>query len=141
MDVRIATLNIFGYPSSFLGNKRDAGDRAKVGELIRRLDSDVIVFEEIVDLADLNQLLSGLVPGRQYRLKDAAGNWIASAAEGDGMKAVLAFDSTKLDLLEAGKAMKAGQSAAPAGMRDPIAARLRPAGGGKPLTVVGVHLK
>ncbi len=141
MDVRIATLNIFGYPSSFLGNERDDKDRAMIGELIKLLDADIIVFEEIVDIADLAHLLSGFVPGRQYRLKDDAGNWIASAVGGNGMKAVLAFDNTRLELLEAGKAMKAGQPTAPSGMRDPIAVRVRPVGGSQSLTVIGVHLK
>jgi hypothetical protein len=141
MDVRIATLNIFGYPASFLGNTRDAGDRAKVGELIKRLDSDIIVFQEIVDLDDLERLLSGLVHAREYRLKDAAGRWIASGGGGTGMKVVLAFDRKRLELLEAGKAMKAGQPTATGGMRDPVAARLRPVGGVESLTVVGVHLK
>lgn len=140
MDVRIATLNIFGYPSSFLGNSRNAQDHAMIGELIKRLDADVIVFQEIIDLEELERLLSGLVPGREYRLKDDAEHWIASAVGGNGMKVVMAFDRNRLKPLEAGKAKKAGPGAT-GGKRDCVAARLSPAGGGKSLTVIGVHFK
>jgi endonuclease/exonuclease/phosphatase family metal-dependent hydrolase len=143
MEVRIATFNIFWFPSSsFIGNSRSVQDREKLREVIKRLDADILVFQEILELADLEALLSNLIPARSYSLRDQAGHWAASGlGQAHGMKVPLAFDSNKLELLEVGSALLAGQAPAPMGRRDPVAARLRPLGGGPPLTVIGVHLK
>ena len=143
MEVRIATFNIFWFPSSpFIGNSRSVEDLEKLREVIKRLDADILVFQEILDIVSLENLLSGLIPARSYRLRDQAGQWAASGLEQtQGMKVPLAFDSNKLELLEVGSARLAGQPPAPMGRRDPVAARLRPLGGGPPLTVIGVHLK
>jgi endonuclease/exonuclease/phosphatase family metal-dependent hydrolase len=143
MEVRIATFNIFWFPSSsFIGNRRSEEDREKIREVIKRLDADILVFQEILDLEALEGLLSGLIPGRSYCLRDQAGHWAASTiGQKQGMKVPLAFDSNKLELLEVGSALTAAQPPAPKGRRDPVAARLRPLGGGPPLTVIGVHLK
>ncbi|HEY0380277.1 MAG TPA: hypothetical protein VGC87_25410 [Pyrinomonadaceae bacterium] len=143
MEVRIATFNIFWFPSSsFIGNSRSAEDLEMLREVIKRLDADVLVFEEILDLEKLEGLLSDLIPGRSYSLRDKDEQWSASTLEQQhGMKVPLAFDSNKLELLEVGSARLAGQAPTPTGRRDPVAARLRPLGGGPPLTVIGVHLK
>ncbi len=143
MKVRIASFNIYWFPSSsFIGNHRSQEDLDKLREVIRRLDADVIVFQEIVDLAALEGLLSGLTPNREYQLRDAAGNWIASGAAKKGdQKVSLVFDSRTLELLEGGTALRAGDPPASKGRRDPVAARLRPRGGGPAFTVIGVHLK
>src|SRR5215204_4450807 len=142
MDVRIATMNIFWYPSStFIGNSRDDEDQAKIREVIKRLDADVLVFQEILDLNALAGLLTGVIPGRQYSLWDRNGQWSASGAGHAGMKVALAYDSNKLELFEAGSALMAGQEPAGNGLRDPFAARLGRPGVGPSLTVIGVHLK
>nr|AIB07915.1 EXOMEG1 [uncultured organism] len=142
MEVRIATFNIFWFPSStFIGNSRSVEDLDKLREVIKRLDADILVFQEILDLQALENLLS-LIPDRSYSLRDQDGNWAASGAEKpNDLKVPIAFDSNKLELLEAGRALLAGQSPASWGRRDPVAARFRPIGGGTPLTVIGVHLK
>ncbi len=142
MELRIATFNIYWYPSSsFVGNRRSEADRGKIREVIRRLDADVLVFQEILDLADLEDLLSHLIPTRSYRLRDTAGRWTASGADQqDGMKVVVAFDGNRLELVEAGTARMPDAAPASKGRRDPVAARLR-VPGGTPFTVIGVHLK
>jgi endonuclease/exonuclease/phosphatase family metal-dependent hydrolase len=141
MEVRIATFNIYWFPSStFTGNQRDGKDFEQIREVIRRLDSDVIVFEEILDLVTLEQLLENVIPGRSYSLKDQAGRWAASGT-GKGLKVALAFDSNKLEALDVGNARLAGVDAAAGGLRDPVAARLRPRGGGPSFMVIGVHFK
>jgi hypothetical protein len=102
MEVRIATFNIFWFASStFIGNRRSGEDLEKLQEVIKRLDADILVFQEIVELEKLEDLLSDLIPGRSYSLRDQAGHW-ATSGTGDGLKVVLAFDSTKLELLEVG---------------------------------------
>jgi len=141
MEVRIATFNIFWFPSStFIGNQRTSGDLKNIREVIKRLDSDILVFEEILDLGTLEQLLANVIPGRSYSLKDQAGHWAASAT-GDGLKVALAFDSNKLELLEVGNARLAGEPPATQGRRDPVAARLKPRDGAPSFMVIGVHLK
>lgn len=142
MEVRIATFNIFWFPSSlFIGNRRSSDDREKIREVIRRLDADVLIFQEILALEALEELLSDVVPSRSYRMRDDAGKWAASGIEKDDMKVPLAFDSSKLELLEAGSVRRPGDPAAAWGRREPVAARLQPVGGGPIFTVIGVHLK
>jgi hypothetical protein len=84
MDVRIATFNIYWFPSSsFIGNRRSQIDQGIIREVIRRLDADIIIFifQEILDLTALEELLSAFAPARSYRLRDETGRWIASGAE------------------------------------------------------------
>lgn len=141
MEVRIATFNIFWFPSStFIGNQRSSEDLPKIREVIKRLDSDILVFEEILDLVTLEQLLANVIPGRSYSLRDQAGHWAASST-GDDLKVALAFDSKKLERLDVGNARLAGELPAPHRIRDPVAARLRPLGGGPSFMVIGVHFK
>jgi len=142
MKVRIATCNIFWFPSSgYIGNSRSSTDLDKVREVIARLDADIIVFQEIRDLQALNDLLSA-IPNRSYKMRDKNNNWAASTLHQPGnIKVPVAFDSNKLELLEVGNALVAGEDLSEFGMRDPVAARLRPVGGGPTLTVIGVHLK
>ena len=142
MEVRIATFNIYWFPSStFIGNQRSEEDLRKIREVIRRLDSDILVFEEILDLQALEHLLANVIPERSYSLKDPDGHWAASATTGNGMKVALAFDRNRLEILDVGAARLAGQPAATHGKRDPVAARLRPRGGGPSFMVIGVHFK
>lgn len=140
MEVRIATFNIFWFASStFIGNQRSPADLSKLQEVIKRLDADIIVFEEILDLPILEDLVTG-VPDRSYSLRDQGDRWISSST-GSGLKVALAFDSDKLQLIEAGTARNPGEAPASHGKRDAIAVRVRPRDGGSPLTVIGVHLK
>lgn len=143
MEIRIATFNIYWFPSSsFAGNRRTSGDLGKLREVIKRLDSDVLVFQEILDLESLEDLLSGVIQGRTYSLRDQAGGWAASGVgQEGGMKVPVAFDSSRLQLLEAGSARNAEDPPPSKGRRDPVAARLKPLDGGVPFTVIGVHLK
>ena len=142
MEVRIATFNIYWFPSStYIGNRRSGEDLKKIREVIRRLDSDVLVFEEILDLEALDQLLDGVIQGRSYSLKNQAGQWAASAVTGDDLKVALAFDSNKLELLDVGNARLAGEPPATQGRRDPVAARLKPRDDGPSFMVIGVHFK
>ena len=141
MEVRIATFNIYWFPSStFIGNQRSAQDREKIREVIRRLDADIIVFQEILDLEVLEEMLSNVMPGRSYSLRDQDGQWTSSSI-GNGLKVPLAFDSLKLELLEVGSARNPGEPPANMGRRDAVAARLRLRGGEQTFTVIGVHLK
>ena len=140
MEVRIATLNIFFFPEGFVSNKRTNADLEMIRDVIRRLDSDIIVFQEINDLEKLEQLMVNVIPGRTYSLRDQAGHWAASNI-GPDMKIPLAFDSNKLELLEVGSARNADDPPASKSMRDSVAARFRPRGGVTSFTVVGVHLK
>ena len=142
MEVRIATFNIYWFPSStFIGNQRSEEDLRKIQEVIRRLDSDILVFEEILDLQALEHLIADVMPERTYSLKDQDGHWAASATTGNGMKVALAFDRNKLEVLDVGAARLAGQPPATQGKRDPVVARLRPLGGGPSFMVIGVHFK
>ena len=141
MEVRIATFNIFWFASStFIGNRRSPEDLRKLREVINRLDADIIVFQEILDLPVLENLLGDLIPGRSYSLRDQDEHWISSST-GSGLKVALAFDSGRLELVEAGTARNPGEPPASHGKRDSVAVRVRPRGGGSPLTVIGVHLK
>jgi hypothetical protein len=141
MEVRIATFNIYWFPSStFIGNQRSSEDLGNIREVIKRLDSDILVFEEILDLGTLEQLLANVIPGRSYSLKDQAGHWAASSI-GDDLKVALAFDSNSLEPLDIGNARLADELPALQGRRDPVAARLRPRGDGPSFMLIGVHFK
>ena len=141
MEVRLATFNIYWFPSStFAGNQRSAQDFEKIREVIKRLDSDILVFEEILDLETLEGLMANVIPSRTYSLRNQAGQWAASGT-GPGMKVPLAFDSEKLELIEVGSARNPGDPHPTQSKRDPVAARFRPRGGGPTFTVIGVHLK
>src|SRR5687768_3955848 len=118
MKVRIATCNIFWFPSSdFIGNSRSAADLDKVRKIIERLDADIIVFQEIGDLQALENLLSA-IPNHSYRMRDKNGNWASSTLhQPKSIKVPLAFDSNKLELLEVGSALVVGESLSDFGMR------------------------
>lgn len=140
MEVRIATLNIYFFPEGFVGNKRSSADMEMIRGVIRRLDSDIIVFQEINDLESLEQLMVNVIPGRTYSMRDQAGHWAASNI-GPDMKVPLAFDTNKLELLDVGSARNADDPPANRARRDAVAGRFRPREGGPSFTVVGVHLK
>ena len=140
MEVRIATLNIFFFPEGFVGNKRSNADMEMIRDVIRRLDSDIIVFQEIYDLGKLEQLMANVIPGRTYSMRDQAGHWAASNI-GPDMKVPLAFDTNKLELLEVGSARNADDPPADMSRRDAVAGRFKRRDGQSSFTVVGVHLK
>ena len=141
LPVRVATFNLawFGTPET-ARIRRDAADEAMIVRALTALDADAIVFEEIVNLPLLEALVAR-VPGRRYRVRDDEGRWLTTGrmrrAVSHIQKLVLALDADRASLVDFGAPLSARTFPGP---RLPLVARVR-ARIGRPLTLVGVHLK
>ena len=138
--MRVATFNVFWFGTEKPDIiTRDDNDHARIRDVVHRLDADVIVFQEIIDAQALWREVLRLVPGRDYRTLDGAGQLVASATDG-AMKVVVAYDAAKLALVEHARVAVPPSLGASYKIRPAVAAVVQPVAGGEALTVVGVHL-
>ena len=138
--LKLATFNIY-----WLGNDRfsqmsgletrDQADWLSIARVISRVNADVIVFEEIVSLDELQRVLdiTRELVGRQYGFHDQQGNVLGTGKASD-QKVVIAYDLEKFDLTAA-SAINGGQGRLPYGVR------LRRKNQAGEFLVIGVHFK
>jgi endonuclease/exonuclease/phosphatase family metal-dependent hydrolase len=136
--MKLATFNIY-----WLGNDemivRTQEDRSLIARVIAKLDADVIVFEEIVDPQELQEIinLASSLTSRSYRLHDNDNRLLCDNNQ-LGMtgfqKVFVTYDAKQYDLLAASP-IAGGVS------RRPFGIRVRRKADGEQLLVVGLHLK
>lgn len=134
--MRLATWNLYWLGSSARPPRTEA-ELARIADVLRGLDADVLVLQEIVDLGVLRGLFARVEAqgGRGYATDDAQGEPLASAeASSPEPKIVLAYDRPRLVVV-------AHTRIGHAKGRRPVAARLRAVQGGARCLVVGVHLQ
>ncbi|HEX8847416.1 MAG TPA: hypothetical protein VF791_22420 [Pyrinomonadaceae bacterium] len=143
--MKLATFNIY-----WLGNdrflemskksglnlkERDDNDWLSIAQVISKLDADVIVFEEIVSLDELQKVLK-LANGftsRNYQTYDKEGQLLGTGKAAD-QKVVLAYDEKQYELVAASPIF-GGEGRLPFGLR------VRSVNDGGQILVVGVHFK
>lgn len=139
--IKLASFNIYGFPESFLGNRRDDADLQRIARVLASLDADALVFQEIISLKHLETLTESIA-GHDYQLRKRPGwAWLTSGStksKSKEMKVVGAFDANVLELVAAAALRN------PEGyprQRDPYAMHLRVLATGWEFTLVGVHMK
>jgi endonuclease/exonuclease/phosphatase family metal-dependent hydrolase len=138
--MKLATFNV-----CWLGNERfakmtglkdrDEDDWLSIARVIAKLDADIIVFQEIVNLAELQNILT-LVQGfnsRQYQMFDHDKRMLGTGSSKD-QKVLIAYDQQKYKLVAASPIFGCKG-------RVPFAVRLRSVFDGKEILIVGVHFK
>jgi endonuclease/exonuclease/phosphatase family metal-dependent hydrolase len=138
--LKLATFNIY-----WLGNDRFASmsgleprvedDWLSIARVVSKVDADVVVFEEIVSLDELQRVLD-LIRGwgnRRYEIYDKQGQVLGTGKPND-QKVVIAYDLEKFDLVAA-SALLGGQG------RLPFGVRLRRTNQAGEILVIGVHFK
>ncbi len=134
--MRLASFNLFFFPAHAPHRiARGPEDLELVARVLARLDADVLVLPEILDLAVLERLLEdvGQRIGRDYRVRDENGKWLASAGSAQILKVAMAFDARPLTLVRRHKLPS------PAGRS--VVLELSERASGETLTVIGVHLR
>lgn len=139
--MKLATFNIYWlgneeFPAKSGLPKRGADDWERIGQVISKLNADVLVFQEIVNLNELQTVLqiAGKSTQRSYQIYDHNKHLLGSGTAA-GQKVVIAFDKQRYDLLSASPIY--GNTAA----RLPFAVRLRSKDNGGEILVIGVHFK
>jgi endonuclease/exonuclease/phosphatase family metal-dependent hydrolase len=138
--LRIATFNIYWLGNSRFAEKsglepRGEGDWMSIARVISKVNADVMVFEEIVSLDELQIVLDlnrDLV-GRRYEIHDEQGQMLGTGKPED-QKVVIAYDAEKFDLTAASE-IKGGEG------RLPFGVRLRRKNQAGEILVIGVHFK
>ena len=138
--MKLATFNV-----CWLGNERfakmtnlkerDQDDWVSIARVVAKLDADVIVFQEIVSLEELQKVLilaNGLT-GRKYQMRDQQNQMLGTGRTLE-QKVVIAFDERKYELLAASPIF-GGEG------RIPFGVRVRSVTDGAQILVVGVHFK
>lgn len=142
--INLATFNIFWYPShAKVQNHRDAADEARIVQVLTSLDAHALIFQEILDIKRLENLLKQ-VAGHDYRLRQASGGaWLTSgnAQSTATQKVVCAYDAAVLDLVAASKLPPKQDASKYPGPRSPFVMHLRVRETGWEFTLVGAHLK
>ena len=92
--IRLATFNLFWFPETKepAFNERGPDAHEQIARVVTRLDADAIVFEEMLDRDRLHQTLE--LTGRPYEVVDTPD------ASGEFQRVMIAFDSSKLELVE-----------------------------------------
>jgi len=131
--MRLATFNIYWLGGNQI--QRTTEDLRKIAQVIARLDADIFAFQEIVGVAELQQIfdLASSLTGRSYQLFDAADKFLGEAKFG-GQKVVVTYDRQRYELLAASPIYGGGKGLA-------FGLRLQDIAGGGQITVIGVHLK
>ena len=146
--MKLATFNIYWLGneafveklSKVLGTeaaKRDDDDWARIARVISKIDADVIAFQEIVSLEELEKVL-GLAndqtsPARSYRIYDNENQMLGTGTATD-QKVVIAYDEKKYELTAASTIFGGVR-------RRPFGVRLRSLEDAGQTLVVGVHFK
>lgn len=143
--MKLATFNIY-----WLGNEkfvemskksgmnlkeRDEDDWLSIARVISKLDADVIVFEEIVSLDELQKVfkLAKSFTPRSYQIYDKQGQFLGTGKNTD-QKVVMAYDEKQYELVAASPIF-GGEGRLPFGLR------VRSVTDGGQILVVGVHFK
>lgn len=131
--MRLATFNIYWLGGNQI--QRTDDDLGKIAQVIAKLKADVLAFQEIVGVAELQRILdlASRKTGRSYQLFDAADKLLGEAKSG-GQKAVVTYDKQRYELLAASPIYGGGKGLA-------FGLRLQDIAGGGQVTVIGVHLK
>src|SRR5436305_1113166 len=103
--MRLCTWNVFwlGTPET---NKirRTPRDEADLCALLGRIDADVIVLQEVVNVPLVEELLRRASPGRRYTARDPRGEFITTGRMRSRIshlqKTVLAYDEGALQLID-----------------------------------------
>lgn len=138
--MKLATFNV-----CWLGNERfakmtnlkerDQDDWLSIARVIARLDADIVVFQEIVNLEELQKVLvfANGFTGRKYQMRDHQNQMLGTGRTLE-QKVVIAFDEQKYELLAASPIF-GGEG------RIPFGVRVRSVTDGAQILVVGVHFK
>lgn len=139
----VASFNIFWYPASQVAqNKRDKEDEGRIAHVLKNLAADVVVFQEILDIAHLENLVKGVRDSYSLR-KSPEGDWLASGSVSStkSMKIACAYDTSTLELVRGAGLEDPVSQRRFKGRRYPYALHLRHRDTGWEFTVVGVHFK
>ena len=137
--LNLATFNIFWYPEDDeVENERDAQDQELIARVLANLAPQVMVFQEILSLERLQQLLEQA--GTNLCLRSPAGTWLASDSQGS-MKITCAYDPDVLDLVASDTLRDPDPDRQFGYRRYPYALHLRHRDTGWEFTVVGVHFR
>ena len=138
--LKLATFNIYWLGNEQFTEKshlepRGDGDWRSIARVVAKINADVVVFQEIVSLNELQTVLDltrDLV-GRRYQIHDEQGQVLGTGKPAD-QKVVIAYDVEKFDLIAA-SAILGGQG------RLPFGVRLRRKNQAGEFLVIGVHFK
>lgn len=138
--LKLATFNIYwlGNDSFVAMSKlepRDKADWLSIARVISKLDADVIVFEEIVSLDELQMVLdlTREFLDRSYVIRDQEGQLLGTGKP-NHQKVVIAYDREKFDLIAASPIF-GGDG------RLPFGVRLRRVNQEEEFLVIGLHFK
>lgn len=131
--MRLATFNIYWLGGNQIQRTED--DLGKIAQVIAKLDADVLAFQEIVGVAQLQTILdqANNLTARDYKLFDANQKLLGAAKYG-GQKVVVAYGAQRYELVAAAPISGGGKGLA-------FGLRLKGIVGGGQVLVVGVHLK
>lgn len=139
--MRIATFNVYWFGTTRPDIvDRTAADDALIAQVIARLDTDVVAFQEVCDLPRLEGVLQAAAAAGGRALRVRVGESFVSSgrphelADGALQKVVYAWDPATVDLVAWGPL-----GGGPA-LRPPLLATFRDRAGAS-LTVAAVHLK
>lgn len=142
--MKLATFNIFWLGNDEFvskkgsdGKERTEADWLLIARVISRLDADVIAFQEIVSLEELQKVFDLAVThnltSRSYRIHDQQGVMLGAGGAGP-QKVVLAYDENQCELV-------AASQIAGGVPRLPFGVRVRNKSDGGQVLVIGVHFK
>jgi endonuclease/exonuclease/phosphatase family metal-dependent hydrolase len=138
--MKLATFNV-----CWLGNERFAkmtnlkeremDDWVSIARVVAKLDADVIVFQEIVNLEELRNvlILANGFTGRKYQMRDQQ-NQVLGTGKSKEQKVVIAYDEQQYELVAASPIF-GGEG------RIPFGVRVRSVTDVAQILVVGVHFK
>jgi endonuclease/exonuclease/phosphatase family metal-dependent hydrolase len=137
--LNLATFNIFWYPRHYVAqNQRDEEDDQRIARVLANLAPQVMVFQEIVNLERLQQVLAQA--GTNLRLTSPEGEWLASQS-GGSLKIACGYDPDVLELVAHGMLEDLDPDRRFDWRRFPYDLHLRHPDTGWEFTMVGVHLK
>lgn len=144
-EMKLATFNIFWLGNSVFTQKasewtnhnedRKEEDWSRIAHVISKIDADVIAFQEIVSLEELQKVLdlANNQTSRSYRIYDK-NNKLLGTGSAAHQKIVIAYDAKKYELMAASPIF--GDEGRP-----PFGVRLRSLEDAEEVLVVGVHFK
>lgn len=144
--MRLTTLNAywFGLSPALHGDLangkflRGPGDDGRLGALIASLDADLIAFEEIVEPAAMEALLTASEPA--WRVRDDAGAFVANADHQDP-QVLWAWRSDRVELLRWTRVPKPVGVVLGGGHRAPVVGVFRHRASGLELSAAVLHAK
>lgn len=131
--MKLATFNIYWLGGDKID--RTEADRARIAQVLAKLDADVVVFQEIVDPDELQEILemASDAVARNYRLYDDD-DQLLGVGKADDQKVVATYDDQQYELLAASP-IRGGVGRLPFGLR------VQSLAGGGGVLAVGVHFQ